>query len=87
MFYVVAGAIVRVGEDLLHDAVVSHLLDVDEATVGLLHIALLVVLHLMPMGKSWLYNVLLFLFTNYVKSKVEQVYFGWCYVLEDFISC
>ncbi|PQQ18311.1 hypothetical protein Pyn_36022 [Prunus yedoensis var. nudiflora] len=45
-----AGAIVRVGEDLLHDAVVSHLLDVDEATVGLLHIALLVVLHLMPMG-------------------------------------
>ena len=45
-----AGVIVHVGEDHLHDAVVSHLLDVVGATAGLLHIALLVVLHLMPMG-------------------------------------
>lgn len=48
-----AGVTVRVGEDLLHDAAVSHLLGVDEATAGLLHIAMLAVLHLMPMGKSY----------------------------------
>lgn len=47
-----AGVIVRVGEDLLLYAAAPHhlLLDVDVATAGLPCIAMLVVLHLMPMG-------------------------------------
>ena len=56
LLYLVAGAIVHVGEDLL-GAAAYHLVVV-AATADLLHIVILVVIHLMQTGKLCLVNYL-----------------------------